>query len=123
MYTDPDVPCDEQNFGFVERRLPVPVAQSALVLVDVWSTHYIDSWLQRAAQVTREKIVPLLRAACQTGMTIIHAPSPRVVESHHPESMPPAAPPAPASDWPPAACRGIYRSGEYTPLGRDQERA
>ena len=124
VYTDPEVSCDEPNFGFVERRLPIPVEQSALVLVDVWSTHYIDSWLQRAGQVTREKIVPLLRAAHRLGMTTIHAPSPRVVESYHPESMPPPAPPtppAPASDWPPSAFRGIYRSGEHAPFGRDQE--
>ena len=121
VYTDPDVPCREQNFHFVERNLSIPVAQAALVLVDVWSTHYIDSWLQRAAEMTRTKIVPLLRAASRLGMTIVHAPSPYVVERHHPESMPPSAPAAPASDWPPPAFRGIYRSGEFAAFGRDQE--
>jgi hypothetical protein len=43
VYTDPDVPCVEANFHHVERRLPIPIEQAALVLVDVWSTHYIDS--------------------------------------------------------------------------------
>ncbi|MFH1574699.1 MAG: cysteine hydrolase family protein [Acidobacteriota bacterium] len=121
VYTDPDVPCDEKNFGFVERRLTVPVEQAALVLVDVWSTHYIDSWLNRAAAVTREKIAPLLQAARRAGITVVHAPSPYVVERHHPESMPSPAPAAEASDWPPAAFRGIYRAGEYAAFGRNQE--
>jgi hypothetical protein len=43
VYTDPDVPGEEQIFHFVKRRLAVPVAQAALVLLDVWRTHYIDS--------------------------------------------------------------------------------
>jgi len=68
VYTDADVPCDETNFHFVKRTLPVPVAEAALVLVDVWSTHYIDSWLARARQVTQEKIVPLLEAARRIGV-------------------------------------------------------
>ena len=35
VWTSFEVPCEERNFGFVERRLPVPVGQAALVLVDV----------------------------------------------------------------------------------------
>ncbi|MFH1569588.1 MAG: isochorismatase family protein, partial [Gemmatimonadota bacterium] len=112
---------------------PVPVGQAALVLVDVWATHYIDSWLARAAQVTRERIAPLLAAARAAGLTVIHAPSPYVVERHHQECMPkvagagtrpaPAGPgtAAPGSEWPPARFRGIYRSGEFAAFGRDPE--
>lgn len=121
VYTDPDTPCDEQNFGFVERDLSIPVEQTALVLVDVWSTHYIDSWLQRATDVTRDRIVPLLQAAREAGVTVIHAPSPRVVESHHPEFMPTPGPSAEPPTWPPSTFRGIYRSGEYADFGRDRE--
>lgn len=123
VYTGFEVPCDERNFGFVERRLAVPVAQTALVLVDVWATHYIDSWLERARTVTREKLVPVLNAARKAGMTVIHAPSPWVVERHHPEAMPPPPPPKPTDPdpWPPSAFRGIYRSGEHAAFGRDQE--
>ena len=121
VYTDPDVPCDEQSFGFVERDLSIPIEQTALVLVDVWSTHYIDSWLQRATDVTRERIVPLLQAARRAGVTVIHAPSPRVVESHHPDFMPAPGPPGESSAWPPPAFRGIYRSGEHADFGRDRE--
>ena len=123
VYTDPDTPCDEGNFHFVERDLPLPVDQTALVLVDLWSTHYIDSWLERATQVTRERIVPLLQAARQAGMTVVHAPSPRVVESFHPESMPSPVPGQPAGgpEWPPPEFRGVYRSGEFADFGRDPE--
>jgi len=121
VYTDPEISCDEGNFQFVERQLSLPIEQTALVLVDVWSTHYIDSWLQRATDVTRERIVPLLQAAREAGVTVIHAPSPFVVERHHPEFTPTPAPPEEPSAWPPPAFRGIYRSGEYADFGRNRE--
>jgi nicotinamidase-related amidase len=121
VYTDESVPCDEANFHFVERTLPVPVAEAALVLVDVWSTHYIDSWLARARQVTQEKIVPLLEAARRIGMTVIHAPCPQVADRYGPAPSPAAAPERPRSDWPPSAFRGIYRGGEVADFGRNPE--
>ncbi|MBT3222661.1 MAG: hypothetical protein HN348_26600 [Proteobacteria bacterium] len=70
VYTDADTPCDEENFHFVERQLPLPVAQTALVLVDVWATHYIDSWLKRAAAITAEKILPLTPALRAAGLFV-----------------------------------------------------
>jgi nicotinamidase-related amidase len=128
VYTDPGIPCVEQNFHHVERSLPVPMEQAALVLVDIWSTHYIDSWLARAADVTQTKIVPVLDAARRAGMLVIHAPSPSVAQRY---AQPPGDDLLPLSasgrgqgggvDWPPAAFRSIYRSGEYAPFGRDQE--
>ena len=120
VYTDPEVPCEEQNFHFVEQCLPVPAAQAALVLVDVWSTHYIDTWVQRAAEITRTQIAPLLQAARQAGVKVIHAPSPYVVERYYPGSMPPEVE-APPVKWPPDGFRGIYRDGEFSAFGRDQE--
>jgi nicotinamidase-related amidase len=121
VYTDDDVPCREENFDFVQKRLDLPPAQTALVLVDVWATHYVDSWLSRAADITREKIVPLMTAARQAGVLVIHAPSPYVVERHHPESMPGPQAAPPGDDWPPAEFRGIYRAGEHAPFGRQAE--
>ena len=123
VYTDADVPCDEENFEFVERDLSIPLDQTALVLVDVWSDHYIDSWRKRATEVTHQRIVPLLQAARRVGMLVIHAPSPRIVESDHPESMPAPTPTQPEDtpEWPPAQFRGIYRSGEFAALGRNPE--
>ncbi|NLC57916.1 MAG: cysteine hydrolase [Armatimonadetes bacterium] len=124
VYTDPGVPCEEHRFHFVERTLPVPADEAALVLVDVWSVHYIDTWLQRAAAITRERIVPLLRAARQAGITVIHAPSPYITERRgyqtaKPELATPAA--GPGGDWPPPEFRGIYRGGPYAPFGRNPE--
>jgi nicotinamidase-related amidase len=120
VYTDLDVPCIESNFHFVERDLPLPVHETALVLVDVWRTHYIDSWLQRAGEVTNTNIVPILQAARDIDMTIIHAPSPPVADRYAiaPESDQPS-PSGP--DWPPSEFRGIYRSGDYAAFGRNQE--
>jgi nicotinamidase-related amidase len=115
VYTDPDVPCVEQNFTYVERRLAIPIEQSALVLVDVWSTHYIDSWLERARRVTQARIVPALAAARQAGVTVIHAPAPQVARRYGVES-PPAAP---APEWPPADFRS--RTGEYQRFSRQDE--
>ena len=122
VYTDLDVPCEERNFRFVERRLPIPVKEAALVLVDVWATHYIDSWLARAKRVIQSKIVPLLGAARKAGMTIIHAPSPYITQRYYQEALPKtSAPPPSGPAWPPPGFRGIYRKGEYAAFGRDQE--
>ncbi len=128
--TDPDTPCDEGGFHFVERSLPLPVEQMALVLVDVWATHYIDSWLQRAADITRQRIIPLIERLRQAAVTIIHAPSPFVVERHHPEWLPVSGADSPEPDaqqadpsgsWPPAEFRGLYRGGKHAIYGRDRE--
>ncbi len=123
VYTDEDVPCVEPNFGFVERALSVPVEQAALVLVDVWSTHYIDSWLARAAEITKTKIVPLVASAREAGLTVIHAPSPSIVEKRGYQTAKPelAVSEPQTDDWPPPAFRGIYRGGEHAAFGRMSE--
>jgi nicotinamidase-related amidase len=123
VYTDPDVPCVEANFHHVERRLPIPIEQAALVLVDVWSTHYIDSWRQRAGAVTQEKIVPLLDAARGIGLTVIHAPSPQVAQRYQTTGPPPAVTlsSAAAVEWPPCEFRGLYRRGEHAAFGRNRK--
>jgi nicotinamidase-related amidase len=115
VYTDPDRPCVEQNFKYVERELSIPVEQSALVLVDVWSTHYIASWLERAGQITRARIVPALEAAREAGMLVVHAPSPMVAQRYGVESPPGSAGPG----WPPAEFR--RRSGPYQSFSRHDE--
>ena len=52
--TPEGVPCREENFIRREIDMDLPVAQTALVLVDMWDAHFIESWLERAAQMTRE---------------------------------------------------------------------
>jgi nicotinamidase-related amidase len=115
VYTDPDVPCVEPNFHYVERLLEIPVEQAALVLVDVWSTHYIESWLERARTITRSRIVPALEAARQAGLTVIHAPSPPVARRYGVDSLSSSSSP----DWPPGEFRS--RAGEYRPFSRQEE--
>lgn len=121
VYTDPDTPCIEPNFHHVERTLPLPVAQTALVLVDVWSTHYIDSWLERARVITAARIVPALQAARRAGVTVIHAPSPFIADRYLPGPPPPAAPEPSLFEWPPPDFRGIYRGGDHAAFGRNPE--
>jgi nicotinamidase-related amidase len=114
VYTDAAVPCVEANFRPVERRLAIPIGQAALVLVDVWNTHYVASWLARARGITRARIVPALEAARRAGLAVIHAPSPPVA-GRYGQSAAPATPP----DWPPQEFR--KRTGEYHPFSRHDE--
>ncbi len=107
-----DLPWREENFirRCVDMRLPVE--QTALVLVDTWDNHFIESWLERAEKVTREAVVPVLQAGRAAGLTIVHAPSPSVTPAF-PQHMKRhrAAPPGAPPDWPPAEFRA--RQGAY----------
>ena len=38
----------------------LPIGQTALVLIDLWNVHHIDSWIERAEAVTKEVIAPLI---------------------------------------------------------------
>lgn len=106
------VPCREENFIRREIDMPLPVEQTALVLVDLWNTHFIETWLERAEQVTREAVAPVIEAARAAGLAIVHAPSPEVA-AQYPQlkrHTPPA--PVPPPDWPPTQFR--QRQGAYT---------
>ena len=109
--TPEGVPCREENFIRREIDMNLPVDQTALVLVDVWNAHFIESWLERAAQVTREAVAPVLEKAREVGITVVHAPSPEVAEQfaqlkrHRPPE------PRPAPTWPPPEFR--HREGVY----------
>mgnify|MGYP001189008057 CR=1 FL=1 len=109
--TPADQPCREENFIRREIDMALPVAETALVLVDMWNIHFIESWLERAIDITRESVVPVLDAARAAGLTIVHAPSPPVaagfsqLQRHRPSE------PSPTPDWPPTEfCR---RAGDY----------
>jgi nicotinamidase-related amidase len=119
VYTDAGVACVESNFRHVERMLPIPAEQAALVLVDIWSTHYIDSWFERASEVTRKQIVPVVDAARRIGMLVVHAPSPSVSKKYGAVATPAA--PRSRRKWPPDSFRGMYRGAEYAAFGRDRE--
>jgi nicotinamidase-related amidase len=80
--TPADIPCREENF--VRREIPfsLPVEQTALVLVDLWNAHHIDSWVERAEEIVKEKIVPITDAARKAGLTVVHAPSPELLKNN-----------------------------------------
>ena len=109
--TPEGVPCREESFDRREIDMELPVDQTALVLVDVWNAHFIESWLERAAQVTREAVAPVLQKAREIGVTVVHAPSPGVAEqfAQLKRHRPPEPQPAPA--WPPPEFR--HREGAY----------
>lgn len=115
--TPPGVPCREENFERRELEFCLPVAQTALVLVDLWNVHHIDSWVERERAVLKEAVIPVIGAARQAGLTIVQAPSPEVLRNQErlrrrvyggwtdPDKD------KPATDWPPAdfqARRGKY---------------
>ena len=119
-----DQPCVEEGFHYVERTFMLPLAQTALVLVDVWDMHYVASHFQRATGITHDFLVPALMAARRAGLTVVHAPSPPVAKRYPQwtryaadQDLWPVSGPAP--DWPPADFRA--RRGEFAEYGRDQE--
>ena len=106
-----EVPCREENFIRREITMPLPVEQTAFVLVDVWNVHFIESWIERAKTVTVDAIVPALNAARDAGLTIVHAPCPEVAGQFpqlNRHTLPEIQSPP---DWPPAEFRS--RTGEY----------
>ena len=94
--TPPDVPCTEENF---ERRsfvMPVELDRTALILVDMWDRHYVKSYSERAQEILRTSVVPVLEAARSVGMCIVHTPGPDIWDDM--SALPPRLDPR----WPPA---------------------
>ena len=113
---DPTLPCREENFrhGFVDWE--IPIAQAAIVLVDCWASHQVESVEQRSREIAKKAILPTVQACRQAGVTVIHAPSDGWAGNYsHWRKLPGAEPSQqPRSDgpaWPPAAFR--QRQGEY----------
>jgi len=109
--TPEGVPCREENFIRREVEMALPLRQTALVLVDVWDNHFIESWLERAGRMTQQSVVPVLAKAREVGMTVVHAPSPPIAETYEQLKRHTPASPSPVTDWPPAEFRA--RVGEY----------
>ena len=68
----------ESRERYVERTWSLAVNQTALILVDVWDKHSNRSHMDRALQNVNTCIAPLLRAARDAGLLVIHAPSPEI---------------------------------------------
>jgi len=115
MLTDLDVPCVEKNFGYVEKELTVPATQAAVVLVDVWSEHTVDSHFKRTMEITKNRIAPMLAAARKAGVLVIHGPSVEVAERLSPKQSRRSATPS-GPEWPPREF--LRREGRYASFGR-----
>ena len=111
----------EVNTGYNQLDWNIPVSQCALVLLDVWSRHYLKEPSDRAEKIINEKYVPLLKKCRESGMAVIHAPSPQVAVKHpnwvkliSDEEL------YPRQDvWPPKEFRGL--SGQYKSYRRPFE--
>jgi len=79
--TPEDTPCREESFIRRDLEMALPLAETALILVDVWNNHFNESWLERARKVTTDAIVPALHAARAAGLTVVHAPSPEAIRA------------------------------------------
>ena len=124
--TPDHVPCREENFVRREVVMALPLAHTALVLVDVWDNHFIESWLERATKIAKEAVVPVLQAARGAGITVVHAPSPPVefrarsgeyAAFRGPRSQPPGIPGIPQLGMSPLV---EVREDEYVVATGDQ---
>jgi nicotinamidase-related amidase len=100
----------------------LPAAHTALILVDVWSEHYITTHLARGAQITGERIAPLMQAFANNGAQVIHAPSPNCEPRYAhlvPEEAGPRRSVSPEDTWPPSDFRA--KIGAYADLARPQD--
>jgi len=101
----------------------LPAAEAGFVLVDVWDRHYLRSHLERGAEITRERIVPMLEACRRAGVTIVHAPAPEAAHKYEPwlqyagdEELFGAE--RDPQTWPPPDFRS--RTGDYAGLAKPQ---
>ena len=111
--TPEGTPCREESFIRREIEVKLPLAQTALILIDMWDRHFIESWLERVHETNIEMIIPVMEEVRRIGMHIIHAPCPEVA-ARFPQTVtnPPARnPELSGPDWPPAEFRA--RKGRY----------
>ncbi len=113
------VPCRESAFVRREIEMALPVEQTAMVLVDIWNVHFIESYVEREQRVVNDFILPAIQAAREAKLPIIHAPSPELllnpeVARQYPQAQrsPPGIEPPRSDDepdWPPEAFRRRYQ--------------
>jgi nicotinamidase-related amidase len=119
-HVDPGVTWVETNTEYAQLDWTVPVAQAALVLVDVWDGHYLIDTEDRINQIVHDQLVPLVTAARSAGLPVIHAPAPEVARGQpgwvkRLDKAPLRGDPA----WPPPAFR--KKEGTFAAYGRPKE--
>lgn len=73
---DEGTPYVESNFHRATAEWSLDPAEAALVMVDCWSIHPIETHQQRAERICTELIAPVAAACRRAGITVVHAPSP-----------------------------------------------
>ena len=122
---DEGVPNREEHFSLAEQTFRLPTEQCALVLVDCWDRHYVESHLERTNRIIAERIAPAIEACHRAGIAAIHAPSPPMARKY-PQWVAYAsdaelgfAPASPSPEWPPPDFRS--RTGEYAQFAKPPE--
>ena len=122
---DEGVPPREEHFVHAEQTFALPTEQCALVLVDCWDRHYVESHLERTNRIIAERIAPAIAACNRAGIAVIHGPSPPMAQKY-PQWTAYASDadlgfvaPGPSPDWPPADFRS--RTGDYASFAKPPE--
>ena len=122
--SDPELPCREEHFGHGQMDWTLTQETCALVLVDCWAQHPVETHLERGGQIAREKILPVVQACRKAGMRVVHAPSPQQAKlypqwTRYADEKALFGSTGPGSDWPPEDLR--RRTGTYATLARPPE--
>jgi nicotinamidase-related amidase len=71
---DATSPSTERDGHHIYRTLELPISELALVLIDVWADHPVKGWAERADENMRTRLLPLVQAAREHGVLVIHCP-------------------------------------------------
>jgi nicotinamidase-related amidase len=120
-HVDPGVKWVETNTDYSHLDWNIPLAQTALILIDVWQRHYLQDTEDRSEQVIDDHLVPLIAACRKAGMEVIHAPSARTAHKHPNwiNLLKNQSKVATKEDWPPSAFKSL--SGEFAVYRRPVE--
>ena len=104
----------EANFRYQEQALDLDTAETALMLVDCWDHHYIDTHLSRAKEIVSSRLASFTDFCRNAGVLVVHAPGLGVVKRYVDWMENPGDwdRDAPEPDWPPDDFRD--RSGRYS---------
>lgn len=75
-HVDPGVDWVETSTDYAHLDWQIAIDQAALVLVDVWEGHYLADCETRINKVVEDNLSPVLTCVRNSGMRVIHAPSP-----------------------------------------------
>jgi nicotinamidase-related amidase len=115
----------EAEFHHQNLSVELPLDGVALILVDVWSDHYVKTHLERGHDITINRIKPVLEAFRKANALVVHAPSPDCAKKYSQwtqyagddEAF--GAPGGERDEWPPAEFRS--KSGDYEKWRRPED--